>query len=249
MSPNHKRNHHLRLALLISGGGTTMAAIIKACKDGQLPKVEPALVISSTSSAGGLEKAEKLGIPKKDILVINPKDFKDAEEFGREIIKECEKRRVNFVGQYGWMALTPGNVIKKFSGHIVNQHPGPLDNGRPDFGGKGMYGMRVHKARLEFVRATKRDYWTEATAHRVTSEFDKGEVVKRRQMSISPNERTEHVKKRLLPVEHEVQIETLLDFSEGVVHPFKRKDPLVRPEEMKILEKCKAIARKAYPNG
>ncbi len=226
-----------------------MAAIIKACQNGKLPKVSPVLVISSVPDAPGLAKAEKLGLPKKDILVINPKDFKEREDFGRAIIKECRKRGVNFIGQYGWMALTPENVIKEFKGHIVNQHPGPLDTGRPDFGGRGMFGMRVHKARLEFVRAVQRDFWTEATAHRVTTEFDKGEVLNRKQLPISCEENARSVQKRLLPVEHEVQIETLRDFSEGIVKPFRRKTPLVKAGEKDILEKCKNMAKKAYPNG
>ena len=249
MSQSHKKNIRLRLALLISGGGTTMSAIIVACKGGKLQRVTPALVIASNKEVEGIEKAKALGITKRDIVVIDPKKFKNRNEFGEAIIKECKKRKVNFIGQYGWMALTPSNVIDAYKGHIINQHPGPLDTGRPDFGGKGMFGLRVHKARLEFVRAVKRDYWTEATAHRVTTEFDKGEVVKRKEMAISPAESTRKIQKRLLPIEHEVQIETLRDFSEGVVHPFKRKIPLIRKNEKEILDKCKNIAKKAYPDG
>ena len=138
----------MKIALLISGGGTTMEAIIKAAQNDTLKNVSPVLVIVSKESAGGLIKAKNLGISEKNILVINPKNFKTEEEFGEKIIKECEERKVDFIGQYGWLVKTPENVCEAFKGRIINQHPGPLDNGRSDFGGAGMYGKRVHKARL-----------------------------------------------------------------------------------------------------
>lgn len=239
----------MKLALLISGGGTTMQAIISACKDGRLPAVEPVLVIASNENAGGIKKALDLGISEKDILVINPKDFPSQEEFGEKIIKECRKRGVNFIGQYGWMVKTPENVIKECAGRIVNQHPGPLDNGRPDFGGLGMYGLRVHEARLEFVHKTNRDFWTEATAHRVTTNFDEGTIVKRRPVPILWDDTAETLQARVLPIEHEVQIETLRDFSEDTVEEFHRKIPLVLSGEENILEEAKIIAKKKYPNS
>jgi phosphoribosylglycinamide formyltransferase-1 len=146
-----------------------MEAIIKATQNGTLKNVIPSLIISSRDDANGIDKAKKLGIKDEDILVLNPKDFKIRYEFGEKIINECRKRKIDFIGQYGWMVMTPENVIKEFEEMIVNQHPGPLDTGRLDFGGAGMYGLRVHQARLEFVQRTKRNYWTEATAHRVTT--------------------------------------------------------------------------------
>lgn len=252
MSPKTK----IKLALLISGGGTTMQAIIKAC----LPagrragtgyiNVEPVLVIASNPKAGGIEKARALGIPEKDILIINPKDFENKEAFGEEIIKECKKREVNLIGQYGWMVKTPDNVISTFPDMIINQHPGPLDpGGNGDFGGAGMFGMRVHQARLEFVKKVNHNYWTEATAHRVTSEFDKGAILKRKQVPILPNDTAETLRARVLPTEHQVQIETLQDFADGTVSEFKREIPLVFRGEEKILEECKEMAKKMYPNG
>ncbi|MCF7833931.1 MAG: hypothetical protein K9L98_03575 [Candidatus Pacebacteria bacterium] len=250
MSPNLKKENILRLALLISGSGSTMESIIKACQNKTLKNVKPVLVIASTIEAGGIQKAKNLGISPKDILVINPKEFKNREKFGEKVLKECKKRNVNFIGQYGWLVLTPKNVITEYKGHIVNQHPGPLDTGKPDFGGKGMYGIRVHKARLEFIRRVKRDYWTEATCHYVTEKFDEGKVVKRIQMKIEERDSTKKVQMKLLPIEHQTQIEALRDFSEGSVEIFKRKIPLIKSkEEIEILEKCKKIAVKAYPNG
>jgi phosphoribosylglycinamide formyltransferase-1 len=226
-----------------------MEAIIKAVQNSTLKNVIPSLIIASKESAGGIEKAKKLGIPGKDILVINPRNFKNQEEFGEEILKEFKKRNVDFIGQYGWLVKTPENVCEAYKGMIVNQHPGPLDTGKPNFGGIGMYGMRVHQARLEFVRRTNRAFWTEATAHRVTANFDEGKIVKRKQVPIMPDDTAETLQARVLPIEHQVQIETLKDFSEGKVQEFVREIPLVLPGEEKILEECKQLAIKMYPHG
>ena len=226
-----------------------MEAIIKAARNGRLKNVVPALIITNNVNAKGIVKARDLGIPEKDILLINPKDFQTREEFGGKITEECQKRNVELIGQYGWMVMTPENVIKKFEGKIINQHPGPLDTGRPDFGGAGMFGLRVHQARLEFVKRTKRDFWTEATTHFVTKEFDKGAIIKRKQVPIFLEDTAEILQARVLPVEHQVQIEALKDFSQGKVREFHRQTPLVLPGEEKILEECKESAIKMYPNG
>jgi len=239
----------MKIALLISGGGTTMEAIIKATQNGMLKNIVPALIIASKENAGGILKAKALGISEKDILTINPKNFKNREEFGEKIIEECKKRGVDFIGQYGWLIKTPENVCKAYKGMIVNQHPGPLDTGKSDFGGVGMYGMRVHQARLEFVRRTNHDFWTEATTHYVTTNFDEGKIVKRKQVLILPDDTAESLQKRVLPIEHEVQIETLQDFANNTVSEFKRKIPFVLPGEEKILEECKESAKKLYLNG
>lgn len=239
----------MRLAFLISGGGTTMEAIIKACQNEILVGVVPSLIVSSDKNAGGIQKAKRLGIPDENILIINPKDFKTREEFGKKIIEECKARNVDFLGQYGWHWKTPENVIQEFEGRIVNQHPGPLDTGKSDFGGAGMFGLRVHETRLQFVKKVNRDFWTEATTHRVTAEFDKGVVIKRKQVPILENDTAETLQARALPVEHEVQIETLQDFVNDTVMEFTREVPLVLPNEEDILEECKKSAMKKYPNG
>ena len=249
MYPKNKFSAKIKLALLISGSGTTMEAIIKACRSKKLSGIEPVLVISSKNDAGGIAKARALRIKEENILIINPDDFKSKKEFGEKITEECRKREVNLIGQYGWMVKTPENVIKEFKDRIINQHPGPLDTKKPDFGGTGMFGLRVHQARLEFVKKVNRDFWTEATAHRVTENFDEGAVLIRRKVPILPYDTAETLQMRVLPVEHEVQIETLQEFADGKVSEFHRKTPLVLPEEKEILKECKEIAKKMYPNG
>ncbi len=239
----------MRIALLISGGGTTATAIIEATRNGRLAGVIPALVIASRADCAGIARLKEIGFPEHDIVIIDPKTFATSEEFGAAILAECTSRRVEFVGQYGWMVKTPENVVAAYEGKMVNQHPGPLFPGHPDFGGKGMYGMRVHAARLYFVRKVNRDFWSEATAQRVAVNFDEGAVLKMKRVPIEANDTPEDLQKRMLPIEHQVHIETLADFVHGTVSEYQRQNPLVLPSEEEILEKCKEEAIKNYPNG
>jgi phosphoribosylglycinamide formyltransferase-1 len=236
--------------MLISGGGTTMAQIIIACQEGVLRGlVGPALVIASRPDAGGMEKALKKSMRQEDILCIRRGNYNSEEEWGEAIIKECKARDVNFVGQYGWLPLTPSNVIRAFPGRMVNQHPGPLDPGRADFGGKWMMGRAVHAARLLFVRETKRDYWTEATVQRVAEEYDKGAVLGRMRVGIFPDDDVVSLQERVLPSEHKLQIETLREFALGIEREVTQRDPLVRPGEEEILQKAKLAAHYLFPRG
>lgn len=239
----------MRIALLISGGGTTAASIIQACASGKLSEVTPACVIASSSDIDGIARIEALNFLGLKIVVIDPKAFADSETFGEEILKVCQENAVDFIGQYGWLCLTPTNVIAQYEGKMTNQHPGPLDPGRPDFGGKGMFGKRVVAARLLFAQKTAENRWTEATAQRVGTEFDKGAVLHKKQVEILPEDTVESLAARLLPVEHEVQIETLKMFANGTVKEIVRSEPLVKPEEYAILNECKQQAIKLYPQG
>lgn len=238
-----------RLATLISGGGTTMQEIIRACQSGQVP-MDISCVISSNPLAGGIEKAKKLGIPEKDIIVIDLNNFRDGnktldqEEFGKAILKELKLRGTTVVTQNGWLPLTPEQIIDAFPETIFNQHPGPV----PEFGGKGMYGKRVHAARLLFVRETKRDYWTEAIVQRVRKDFDKGMIIKSARVDILPDDTVDDLQQRVLPVEHRVQIELLQDVAKGNIKE-QARTTLVRSGEERILVEAKKTGILLYPHG
>lgn len=240
----------MKIALMISGGGTTAAHIISECRPGgRLDGVVPALVISSRPDAPGIQRAIEAGVAPENVIVIERSKFPTPGTFGGAIISECEKRGVEFIGQYGWMVLTPANVIERYEGKMVNQHPGPLDVGREGFGGPGMYGLRVHAARIMFVQKTGHDYWSEATAQLVAEEFDAGQVIKTGRVQIYEGDTPEMLAERMLPVEYEVQVQTLLAFLHKTAHPMHREYPLVAPEEISILEECKKEAIKMYPRG
>lgn len=237
--------------MLISGSGTTMEQIVLAVRSGALKGVVPSLVISSRAEAGGIQRAKQAGIPEEDILVIRPKDYATREAFGEALITACQARQIDVIGQYGWVPLTPANFITAYRGKIINQHPGPLDPGHPgyDFGGQGMYGMRVHCARLYFVRAVQRDFWTEATAHLVTENYDEGELLGVKRVEILSDDTPVTLKQRTLPVEWELQIDVLRQLAEGTLKPFRREERLVLPGEEGILATAKEVAGKLFPKG
>lgn len=237
----------MRIALLISGGGTTAQAIFEACQSGRLKNSKIACVIASSSEVPGIQRLISGGFPADKIFVVDPKNFSGSASFGEKILEVCENTKVEFIGQYGWLCLTPENVVKAYEGMMTNQHPGPLDIGRPDFGGPGMFGKRVISARLLFVQRTGYDFWTEATAQRVAVNFDEGGVLNRKQVEILPDDTVETLAARLLPFEHEVQIQTLEMFENGTLKEITRPEPLVKPEEYTILEECKREAIKLYP--
>jgi len=225
-----------------------MEQILKACKSGEIP-LDVACVISSTPTAGGIEKAKKLEIPDKDIIVIDPDEFRgadkkvDQEGFGNEILKNLRERGVTIVTQNGWMPLTPQHVIAEYSDTIFNQHPGPV----PEFGGRGMHGKRVHAARLLFVRETRRDFWTEAVAQRVHKDFDMGAVVKSERVDILSEDTVDGLQARVLPIEHKVQIALLQDVARGNVRKVAGRATLIKPGEEAILFQAKKAARLLYP--
>ncbi|MDO8617291.1 MAG: formyltransferase family protein [Candidatus Uhrbacteria bacterium] len=244
----------IRLALFISGGGTTMEQIILACQSGSLKgKIEPALVIASRANAGGIKKALNVGIARDRILIIDPKRCASPEGFGISLWAVCRLEEIDFIGQYGWMPLTPQNVIDTYASRMINQHPGPLDPGHPDFGGKGMYGRRVHAARLLFVRQTGRDFWTEATAQRVDAKFDRGAVIKTERVPIEPDDDVAALQQRVMAAEHRVQIAVLEDAADGRSPPaggeMVREERLVRFGEEGILAECKQTAVWLFPRG
>src|SRR3990167_1020776 len=239
-----------RLASFISGGGTTMQEIVRACQAGKIP-MDIACVLSSSPAAGGIEKARALGIPERDIVIVDPDNFRgedkkvDHEGFGTAILTELRQRGVTVVTQNGWMPRTPEHVIDEYRETMFNQHPGPV----PEFGGQGMYGRRVHAARLLFTRMTKRDAWTEAIGQRVHKDYDQGQVVKSAQVDILPDDTVDDLQQRVLPVEHRVQIDLLKDVAAGNIKVVTGRELLVRPGEEQVLFQAKRMARMLYPHG
>lgn len=231
-----------------------MQAIIQACRDGCLQGlVEPVLVIASRADAGGIQKALNNGIKERDIVIISPRNYRTEADpqqaFGGRLLDEFDRQKVDLFGQYGWLSLTPPCVIEAVDG--INQHPGPLDPGYDDFGGAGMYGRRVHAARLYYVRHTERpgQSWTEATAHRVTTEYDKGEVVGTRRIAIEPSDDVATLQEKVLSHEHALQIEILRLYAEGALQTIIRDERVVLPEERSLLHEAKRVAGIMWPKG
>jgi phosphoribosylglycinamide formyltransferase 1 len=248
-----------RLAIFLSGGGTTAEAIIKATMTGGklYGIVEVGLVISSRADAGGIQKVLKTGaIGESDVIVLRPLDFADVPQktvFGCALINECRRRNIDMFSQNGWMVKTPRNFIDEFPG--INQHPAPLCPGEPDFGGEGMYGKRCHMARLLFTRMTNRNMCTAAVAQMVHPDYDKGKIICQSFMPILPSDTVDSMATRLLPFEHEMQIEAIRRLATGesgeqVIHGFEyHNESIVLPYEMLLWHFSRDAARIAYPKG
>lgn len=249
----------LRTALLISGSGTTAEAVITKCRKGELKGINPVIVISNNPHAEGLMKAQKLGIKTG---VIQQRLFMSTDAFGNELLNSLHNNRIDLVAQLGWLPKTPLNVVQEYNNRIFNQHSAPLDPGRPDFGGKGMYGLRTHLAVLLYKQLTGSQLKTEATTHQVNQNYDQGDIIRRVTMKIvNPSrimaieeitdnptiqqqllESAGDIQKGLLPIEHNNVVLTLRDYVNGEIPVFRREKPLIPEENIRYLDKAKEIA-------
>ena len=239
------RESELRWASLISGGGTTMEAMARSTKEkGELSGVAtPAVVIASRSGIAGIKRAQEFGIPVEQVI---RSDYASTDAYGEALISALEKYNPDLVTLNGFLVKISESVIEEYENRIFNQHPGPV----PDFGGKGMYGRRVHAAVLFFVKETKMvGHHTLMTAQRVAPEYDKGAVVGSQKVDIFPGDFPESLQSRSLPVEHKLQIELLRDFARGVLTEVQVENFVKSEADFVILEKAKQYAIEAYPNG
>jgi phosphoribosylglycinamide formyltransferase-1 len=265
------RESKLRVASLISGGGTTMESVAKATQSGELKDVELVGIIASKADAGGIEKAKRLGIPT---FVVARSIYKTREEFGEQILAILKQLGVDLVSQNGWLPMTPSGIVCQYE--TINQHPGPLDpdHENRDFGGKGMYGSRVSCARLAYGWLTEEvGATTESTVHHVTDEehFDQGGIISAVPVPISPyvdnfhypiesiesypdlmellRRFTEEIQKILLPIEHENVKKVLEMYAQGKVPSFHRGQPLIPSEKEIKLKQAKQLASQLFPKG
>lgn len=217
----------MKLAIFGSGIGSTAEAIFD----------KASLVVTNNPNAGIVEKAKQAGLA----VEVVKREGKSLEQFGQELLEVLKKHQIEFISQNGWELLTPGNVIREYEGKITNNHPAPLDPGYPDFGGKGMKGLAVHQAVLNFAGAVERPFNTEIDIHLITEEFDKGELVAIREVGIMPDDSAESLQLRLKEVEKKLMRDFWREAQEtGKIEPFKRKRRVILPGEEKLLEEAKA---------
>jgi formyltetrahydrofolate-dependent phosphoribosylglycinamide formyltransferase len=173
-----------RIAVLVSGGGSNLQAILDYFKvQGEARSADIALVISDRPGAFALERARKAGIENQ---VIPHSD-------GNALCAALQEREVDLVVLAGYLRRLPPNVIRDFRNRIVNIHPGPL----PKFGGAGMYGERVHAAVIE-AGLTE----TAVTVHLVEEEYDTGAIVAQWPVPVLDGDTAETLARRVLEVEH-----------------------------------------------
>lgn len=240
-------------AYLASGGGSTVMALREAEEADYLGGIRCRLVIVSTPHAGVITKLLNSGFPKRDIVIIPRREFADEISFGDAIIEDCTRRNIEIVGQFGWLPFTPINVISAYKGRIINQHPGALDPAHatkeyphPDFGGPGMHGLAAIAAAVFFSRMAGRRIPLEASTHHVGAKLDGGDIVARVQMEFDSAETPADLQKRLLPIEHRVQVNSMAHYDRfGRFPAWHRQPPLIYDDELPLLARAKELA-KAY---
>lgn len=187
-------NRTLPIAVLISGGGTTLKNLIEKISAGSLD-VEIRLVVSSTPKAGGLNYAHEAGIP---VEVVVRKDFHSREEFSEAIFGRCREQGVELVAMGGFLKQV--TVPEDFANRVVNIHPALI----PAFCGKGMYGHFVHDAVLEYGAKL-----SGCTIHFADNQYDHGPVILQKAVPVLDDDTPDTLAARVFEAECEAYPEAL----------------------------------------
>ena len=176
----------LRVAVLVSGGGTNLQAIIDAQNAGTIRDARIQLVISNVAGAYALERAANAGIKT---ALIRKKDFENAAEWEKALVDELKKNSIDLIVLAGFMSILSENFIKQFPNKIINVHPSLI----PSFCGEGMYGLHVHEAAL--AKGVK---VTGATVHYVNEIVDGGEIIAQKAVEVLRGDTPETLQKRVM---------------------------------------------------
>ncbi|HZX45708.1 MAG TPA: phosphoribosylglycinamide formyltransferase [Clostridia bacterium] len=179
-----------RIAVLASGRGTNLQAVIDGLKSGKIRNADLRLVVSDNPKAYALERARINGI---EALWINPAAFPGREEYNFELIGQLQKREIELVVLAGYMRILSPAFVRAYKEAILNIHPSLI----PSFCGKGYYGERVHREALEYgVKVTG------ATVHFVDEGTDTGPIILQQAVEVLPEDTVESLAERVLKVEH-----------------------------------------------
>ena len=198
-----------KLVILVSGSASTAIAVHKAIETGEIKSTEILKIISNSPRISGIENLINAGFPEEKIEAIDKKNIADEKLFNEKLINTIKKLNPDLICQFGWLCKTPLDLIKLFPNRIINQHPGPLDVLDGKFGGKGMYGINVHKAVLEYAKENPEFTETKASTHYVTENYDEGEIIGSKSLTLNIGESPDKLAERLLPLEHQLQIEVI----------------------------------------
>lgn len=173
-----------KIAVLVSGGGTNLQALIDAEKSGIIKSGKIEVVISSSKNAYALTRAENAGI---EGICISKKEY--GADFEKEIIDQLEKRNIDIIVLAGFMCILSADFTRKYDKRIINIHPSLI----PSFCGDGFYGLHVHEAAL--AKGVK---VTGATVHFVNEITDGGEIIMQKAVDVLPGDTPETLQKRVM---------------------------------------------------
>ena len=176
----------LNIAVLVSGGGTNLQALIDAISDGRIKDVRISRVISSRADAYALERAKAAGI---DGVCVSKKDCPDGAAFEEALLAAIEEARPDLIVLAGYLVVLPAKITEKYAMRIINIHPSLI----PAFCGKGYYGLKVHEEALK--RGVK---VTGATVHFVDGGCDTGPIILQKAVEIRKGDTAEILQKRVM---------------------------------------------------
>lgn len=174
------------IAVMVSGGGTNLQALIDAEKDGKIPHGKITLVVASNDSAYALERAENNGI---ETVVVKRKAYENQDAFDKAIVETLHAHNIDMVVLAGYLSILGETVIQAYRDRIINIHPSLI----PSFCGKGFYGLKVHEAAL--ARGVK---VTGATVHLVNEIPDGGRILKQKAVYIEDGDTAETLQRRVM---------------------------------------------------
>ena len=175
-----------RIAVLVSGGGTNLQALIDAEKSGIIKSGTISLVVSNKADAYALERARLAGIPSVTLL---RKELGSQEAFEAALIKLLEDEDIDLIVLAGFMSILSGSFTNRFKDRIINVHPSLI----PSFCGKGFYGLHVHEAALSYgVKVTG------ATVHFVNEIPDGGRIIAQKAVDVLPGDSPESLQRRVM---------------------------------------------------
>ena len=206
----------LNIAVLVSGGGTNLQALIDAQNRGEIINGRITCVISSKPGVYALERAEKANIPS---AVIARSEYPDIRSYTAAITKELLNRKADLVVYAGFMTILDEQIVKAFPGKMMNVHPALI----PSFCGKGFYGLHVHEAALE-----KGVKLTGATAHFVTEECDGGPIILQKAVPVLNGDTPESLQKRVMQeCEWKILPEAVSLFCQGRIRIIGNKTEII----------------------
>ena len=209
-------SHSFRIAVLISGGGTTLRNFIEKIAAGRLP-VEIALVVSSSPTARGLQFAAGAGIPS---VVIERKAFADQDAFSRAIFDRCRQAHVDLVAMAGFLKRV--TIPEDFAGRVINIHPALV----PAFCGEGFYGHKVHEAVLEYGAKL-----SGCTVHFADNLYDHGPIILQRCVPVVDGDTPHALAARVFREECVAYSEAIRLFGAGRLKIEGRRVHIVPPPE------------------
>jgi phosphoribosylglycinamide formyltransferase 1 len=188
------------VGVLASGSGSNFQSLVEAVRDGRVPQADIRLLIVNRANAGAEERARRLGV---ESLVLDPQGFPDTESYFRRVADELENRDVAVVCLAGFLMKVHPIFLARFPGRVLNIHPALL----PKYGGKGMYGRRVHEAVLKAGEVE-----SGCCVHVVDEEYDHGPVLREARVPVMSGDTPETLAARVLAKEHLVYPEALREF-------------------------------------